>query len=132
MDARSAEIRGFTVDRHVIPWFAYKGPRMAPIEVVRIDTYHVEELLKAFGPGVTIVGFDETQDDEEYPDEDEPVERAGPWKSGYGEYPMADEIYDLTHPQEPDEYDDRYDGPEDYDEFDDEEPNPYHGTYSEE
>ena len=23
--------------------------------------------------------------------------RAGPWKSGYGEYPYADEIYDLTH-----------------------------------
>lgn len=24
-------------------------------------------------------------------------ERAGPWRSGYGEYPMADEVYDLTH-----------------------------------
>lgn len=33
--------------------------------------------------------------------------RAGPWKSGYGEYPFADEIYDLTHePEPPDPYDD--------------------------
>lgn len=72
------------------------------------------------------------EEDEDEDEEPAPDLRAGPWKSGYGEYPFADEIYDLTHPQEPDEYDDRYDGPEDYDEFDDEEPNPYHGTYSEE
>ena len=26
---------------------------------------------------------------------DEQEERAGPWKSGYGEYPMADEIADI-------------------------------------
>jgi hypothetical protein len=30
-------------------------------------------------------------------------DRAGPWKSGYGEYPYADEVYDLTHPAEPEE-----------------------------
>lgn len=34
--------------------------------------------------------------------EDEQDERAGPWKSGFGEYPMADEVYDLTHEREPD------------------------------
>lgn len=35
-------------------------------------------------------------------DRDEREERAGPWRSGYGEYPMADEVYDLTHESEPD------------------------------
>lgn len=29
-------------------------------------------------------------------------DRAGPWKSFQGEYPAADEVYDLTHPSEPD------------------------------
>ena len=35
-------------------------------------------------------------------------DRAGPYKSGYGEYPFADELYDLTHmsePEPPDPYD---------------------------
>jgi hypothetical protein len=35
------------------------------------------------------------------PDAEVP-ERAGPWKSGEGDYPFADEVYDLTHPFEPD------------------------------
>jgi hypothetical protein len=51
--------------------------------------------------------------------EPDPEPRAGPWKSGYGEYPFADEVYDLTHEREPDPGDpyDQY-GPDD----DDDEP----------
>lgn len=50
------------------------------------------------------VPFDEPPASDDCPvAEDHAVEeRAGPWKSGYGEYPFADEIYDLTHESEPD------------------------------
>ncbi len=38
VSAKTAERRGFTVDRHCYPWFAYKGPRFAPTETVLIRT----------------------------------------------------------------------------------------------
>ena len=139
--AQDAEERGFTVDRTRMPWFAYKGPRFAPTEVLRIDEYEWSELIDALGPNIVIYNIpDESHrypDDPDitlYPDggvKVEGFERAGPWKSFYGEYPAADEVYDLTHPYEPDDYEpEGYDPREDV-EYD-EEPNPYHGTYSEE
>ena len=64
------------------------------------------------------LGFEHIAVDE---DEEYEEERAGPWKSGYGEYPYADEIYDLTHSPEPDVSDPGDDNPEMWDDEDEEE-----------
>lgn len=41
-----AQKQGFTVDQHVYPWVAYKGPRFAPTETVRVLTEIESQLLK--------------------------------------------------------------------------------------
>jgi hypothetical protein len=61
------------------------------------DAQHLGHLASAWADHqvVSIVELD-------YPGPEPEPERAGPWRSGYGEYPMADEVYDLTHEREPD------------------------------
>jgi hypothetical protein len=62
LTAKEAEEMGFTIDRHVFPWFAYKGARFKPDEFFTIGKYEKEELQEVYADTAIFVGWDE--DDE--------------------------------------------------------------------
>lgn len=47
MNEEQAKAQGYKVDRTCYPWAAYKGPRLAPIEIVEIISEREEEAFEA-------------------------------------------------------------------------------------
>lgn len=46
-EKQKAEKQGYTVDTHVYPWLAYKGPRFNPTHTQQIETDKESERLMA-------------------------------------------------------------------------------------